>query len=51
MEKMNIAIEFCMFELVYLPHFSLLKLKFLSFRPDLPEKGISGQKWKSVFHH
>ena len=44
-KKLNITIEFCMFELVYVPNFSL-KWEFWCFGQNLPKKGISDQKQK-----
>ena len=44
-EKENIAIEFCMFELVWIPNFSL-NWQFWFFRLNLPKKGVSGLKHK-----
>ena len=47
-ETVNTTIEFCGFELVYLPNFSLnwqlcqLKLTILLFRPNLSKKCVSG---------
>ena len=44
-EKVNITTEFCVFELVYVPNFSL-NWQIWFFGPNLPKKGISGQKRK-----
>ena len=47
-EKVNITIEFCIFELVKVPYFSL-NWQFWCFGPTLPKKSIcSGQYWKKV---
>ena len=48
-KNLNIIIEFCMFELVYVPNFSL-KQEFWLFGPNLPKKGISSQKQKRQSH-
>ena len=45
-EKVNITIEFCMFELVLVPNLTLNK-QFWFFGPNLPEKDISGRKRKN----
>ena len=44
-EEMNITIDFCLFELVLEPNFSL-RWQFWFFGPELPKKGVSGQKKK-----
>ena len=44
-EKVNNAIEFFIFELVQVTHFSL-NWKFWFFRSNLPKKGVSGLKQK-----
>ena len=44
-EKVNITTEFCVFELVYVPNFSS-NWQIWFFGPNLPKKGISGQKRK-----
>ena len=44
-EKVNITIEFCILELVWIPNFSLNNLDF--FWPNLPTKGISGRTRKN----
>ena len=44
-EKVNITIEFCIFELVGVPNFTLNK-QFWILASNLPEKGISGREWK-----
>ena len=44
-EKLNITIEFCMFELVYVPNVSL-KWTFWFFGPNCPKQSISGRKLK-----
>ena len=49
-EKVNITIEFCVFELVYVPNFSS-NWQICFFGPNLPKKGISGQKRKKWNHH
>ena len=49
-ERVNIMIEFCMFELFYVPNFSLNR-QFWFFGPSLPKKGISTRKQKSEQHH
>ena len=46
----TIAIEFCIFELVYVPNFTLNK-HYLILRPNLPKKGISGRNHKTEHHH
>ena len=50
--KVNITNEFCIFELIEVPNFSLnRKVWFIG--PNLPEKDISGQKqkkWKLPLH-
>ena len=44
-EEVNIAIEFCILELLYIPNFSL-NWQFLFFGPNFPNKSVSGQKLK-----
>ena len=44
-ENVNTTIAFCVFELVYVPNFSL-NWQFWFFGPSLPKKGISSSKWK-----
>ena len=44
-EKLNTTIEFCIFNLVEVPNFSL-NWQFWIFGPNLPRKGISGWKQK-----
>ena len=44
-KKVNITIEFCIFELVLIPNFSL-NWKFWFVEPNLPQKDIYGQKQK-----
>ena len=44
-KKLNISIEFCMFELVQVPNFSL-KWQFWFFGTNLPKKGVSTQNQK-----
>ena len=48
--KMNITIEFCMFQLVLVRNFSL-KWQFWCFLLNLPIKAISTQKRKKNEHH
>ena len=48
-EKVNTAIEFCIFELVYVPNFSL-NWQFWFLWPNLPKKGLSSLKQKSELH-
>ena len=45
-EKVNTTIEFYIFELVYVPNLTLNK-QFWILGPNLPKKGIYGQKWKN----
>ena len=45
MEKVNITIEFCLFELVQVPKFSLNR-EFWFFGPNLPKMDMSGGKEK-----
>ena len=49
-EKVNIIIEFGLFKLVFVAHFSLNR-QFWSFGPDLPKKGFSGLKQKKWMPH
>ena len=49
-EKVNPTIEFCIFELVWIPNFSL-NWKFYFFGPSWPKWGNSGQKQKSEHHN
>ena len=44
-KEVNITIEFCIFELVLIPNFSL-NWKFWFVEPNLPQKDIYGQKQK-----
>ena len=44
-KKVNITIEFCIFELVQVSNFTL-SWQFYFFRPNLLKKNISGQKQK-----
>ena len=46
-EEVNTTIEFCMFELVLVPNFSL-NWKFWIFRPNMPKKGVSGLEQKKI---
>ena len=46
-EKVNITIEFCIFELVYVPNFSL-NWQFWVFVPNLPKEGVSSRKRKKL---
>ena len=51
-EKLNITIEFCMFELVYVPNVSL-NWTFWFFGPNCPKQSISGRKlkkWTSILN-
>ena len=41
MDKMDTTIEFCIFELVFVPNFTLNK-QFWIFGPNLPKKDIYG---------
>ena len=49
-KKNNSIIEFCIFELVSVPNFSI-KWQFLFLGPNLTKKGISTQNQKSEQHH
>ena len=49
-EKVNIIIEFGLFKLVFVAHFSL-NGQFWSFGPDLPKKSFSGLKQKKWMPH
>ena len=44
---MNTTIEFCIFELVLVPNFSL-NWKFWLFRPNVPKKGVSGLEQRKI---
>ena len=49
---MNTTIDFCIFELVYVPNFSLNR-QFWFFGPNLPRKCVSGlklKKWHWILH-
>ena len=49
MQKVNISIEFRLFEFIWTPN-SIFKKQFWIFRPNLPKKDISGlkkKKWTS----
>ena len=49
-ENVNTTIEFCIFELVLVPNFSL-NWQFSFFGPNLPKKRVSGLKQKSEQRH
>ena len=49
-EKVNITIEFWIFELVLVPNFTLNK-RFWILEANLPKKGIFSQKEKNEHHH
>ena len=49
-QKVNIMIEFCIFEIVYVPNFSL-NWQVGFFWPNLPKKCVSGLNRKSEHDH
>ena len=49
-QKVNITIEFCIFEIVYVPNFSL-NWQVGFFWPNLPKKCVSGLNRKSEHDH